>query len=82
MTNLNAIKDLVTNALDIRKITAGQERMKLVCAKRSPDYAPLILGYSQPFVGNSKDKGNDPWPEPQKTMDLWHKIQDDVFPRS
>ena len=27
------------------------------------------------------EKGSDPWPEPTETMHLWHKIQDEMFPR-
>ena len=26
-------------------------------------------------------KGDGPWPEPAETMDLWHRLQDEMYPR-
>ena len=53
--DLNAIKGLVEEAIDLERIESGRRRQELVGNGQSPDYAPLLLGYSRPFLENSKD---------------------------
>ena len=52
-TDLSAIKGLVEEAVDLEQIEIGRRRQELVGNGQSPDYAPLLLGYSRPFLENS-----------------------------
>jgi hypothetical protein len=53
--DLSAIKGLVREAVDLPRIETGRKRQRLVGEGQTPDYAPLLLGYSRPFLENSED---------------------------
>ena len=53
--DLAAIKDLVEEAIDLNRLQVGRKRQDLICRGQSPDYAPLILGHCQPYVGDCKE---------------------------
>ncbi len=53
--DFNAIKELIEKAIDSQRLEIGRRRQDLICQGQSPDYAPLILGHYQPFVGNCKE---------------------------
>ena len=52
--DLHAVKDLIEEAVDLRRIETGRRRQELVCQGQSPDYAPLLLGHTEPFLGDSR----------------------------
>ena len=53
--DLSAIKNLVQESIDVDRLEIGRKRQDQVCRGQSPDYAPLILGHCQPFVGDCKE---------------------------
>ena len=53
--DLEAISGLIEKSINREQIEMGRRRQELVGNGRSPDYAPLLLGYSRPFLENSKD---------------------------
>ena len=53
--DLNAVKDLVQKSIDLERLELGCERQTQVCKRQSPDFAPLLLGHSQAFFGQSKE---------------------------
>lgn len=53
--DLRTIKTLVQEAIDFDRLEPGRKRQELISRGQSPDYAPLILGHCQPFVGNCKE---------------------------
>ena len=53
--DLELVKGLIGEAIDFRRLEIGRKRQDLICQGKSPDYAPLILGHCQPFVGNCKE---------------------------
>lgn len=72
--DVNAIKGFMEEAVDLRRIEIGRTRQELVGHGQRPDYAPLLLGYSRPFLtgsgGNREYKlgehviaGGEPVPE-------------------
>jgi len=52
--DLNAVKGLIEESIDFKQIEVGLNRQKLVGKRQSPDYAPLLLGGSRPFLKDSK----------------------------
>ena len=52
--DLHAIKGLIEEAVDLEQIEIGRRRQEHVGNGQSPDYAPLLLGYSRPFLENSR----------------------------
>ena len=53
--DLGTIKGLVEEAIDLECLEVGRKRQDLICRGESPDYAPLLLGHCQPFVGSCKE---------------------------
>lgn len=53
--DLGTIKGLVEEAIDFERLELGRKRQDLICRGESPDYAPLILGHCQPYVGNCRE---------------------------
>ena len=54
-TPLQAIQELVAEAIDLRRLETGRKRQELVLQGARPDYAPLLLGHTHLFVGNVKE---------------------------
>lgn len=53
--DLNAIKDLVAQAIVPERIERGRRRQQFVAQRKTPDYAPLLLGHIHDYVGDLKD---------------------------
>ena len=53
--DLNAVKGLAEEAIDLDRLKQGRQRQQLVAQKKVPDYAPLLLGHTQNYVGKLKD---------------------------
>ena len=47
---IDELLTLLTEAIDPRLLEIGRRRQKAVWQGDTPDYAPLLLGYSQPFT--------------------------------
>ena len=53
--DLSAIRNLIQQAVDFDRLEIGRKRQDQICRGQSPDYAPLILGHCQTFVGDYKE---------------------------
>ncbi len=53
--DLNTIKGLIEEAIDLQRLEIGRKRQDSICRGQPLDYAPLILGHCQPFVGDCKE---------------------------
>lgn len=52
---LQAVKDLVAEAVNLPRLQKARQRQDAVCKGESPDYAPLLLGHHVPFLGDLEE---------------------------
>jgi len=52
---LQAVIDMVAEAVDPRRLALGKERQTKVWLGESPDYLPLLLGHTERFFGDFKE---------------------------
>jgi hypothetical protein len=52
---LQAVRDLVEQAVDLPRLQRARQRQDTVGRGESPDYAPLLLGHHVPFLGDLEE---------------------------
>ena len=66
-----------------RVVAAGKVYYGAIPVDSSEDLEPALRRVLSALGGRRRGlivflKGNAPWPEPQATMDLWHRLQDEL----